>query len=154
MSLKDIIDAAADLGEVADALSYVKGLSELASEVVLKDFDLDIAALQILSIGEASAPMLSVDVRFKIVEAINQHFFGDVELPALNWNQIDNLIGDIIQGTEVSLQLTLGQGNEAVEDMFTKLKAFVTEAYDYGKTHPTSNGEASGGSPDSTPPDE
>lgn len=155
MSLKDIIDVAADLGEVADALSYVKDLSELASEVVLKDFDLDMPAFSSLSIVAASASMSLEDARLEVFETI-QHFLGDVEIPELNWNQIDNLIGDVIQGTEVSLQLTLtlGQGNEAVEDMFAKLTDFITEASDYGKTPPASNGEASGSPPASTPPDE
>ena len=148
MSLTDVISVAADFGEVVDVLSDVD-LSELASEGVLKDFDLDMPAFSSLSIEAASASTLSKDAQLEIVEATKQHFLGDVEISELNWNQIDNLIGDVIQGTEVSLQLTLGQGNEAVENMFTKLKAFVTEAYDYGKTHPASNGEALGGLPDS-----
>lgn len=148
-SLTDVISDAADF-EVADALSDVKDLSELASWEVLKNFDLDIAAFRDLSIEEESASMLSEDARLEIVEAIKQHFRrGDVEIPELNWNQIDNLIQNVIQDTGVSLQLTSGQGNKAVEDMFTKFKDFVTEACDYGKTHSASNGEVPGGLADS-----
>lgn len=160
ISIGEILEAITDTDEIVEAieegLRAAQDFAESLDVIGQGDFDASSPDLHLpdLGIDAANPSAVSEESVRKTVQSLEQHLPEMSKTPEWNWDQIDALTGEVMQGTAVSLELTPEERSEAVEAAFAKLKAFVTEAYDYRKTHPSPNEEASVDSTDPLPPNE
>lgn len=160
INLGEILEAITDTDEIVEAieerLRAAQGFAESLNDIGQGDFDASLPDLHLpdLGIDAANPSAVSEESVRRTVQSLEQHLPEMLKTPEWNWDQIDTLTGDVMQGTAVSLELTPGECSEAGEAAFAKLQAFVTEAYDYRKTHPSPNEESSVDSTDSLPPNE